>query len=198
MKTLSTRADAGGMESRTMREAQVAIDRNRRLRGYALVFNRLSDDLGGFREQIAPEFVARTLREGLDVRALFNHESSAVLGRTKAGTLELRADAHGLAVTIDPPDPPEPPNLLESISRGDISGMSFAFRTLEDNWDFKSDPPIRTLLDGTIREVSIVVFPAYPDTEVAVRSLQEAAKASGRRWTPSLAFRARQLRVHAR
>jgi len=185
-------------EQRDSGIAKIDVAQGRRIKGYALVFNRLSEDLGGFREQIAPEFVARTLREGLDVRALYNHDSGVVLGRTKAGTLRLDRDTHGLATAIDPPDPINPANLLESIRRGDISGMSFSFRTLEDNWDFKSDPPIRMLLDGIIREVSVVTFPAYADTSVAVRSLQEAARSSGYIWKPSLAFRQRQLRVHAR
>jgi HK97 family phage prohead protease len=187
-------SDAPAVEARALRDARLDVGDTRRIRGYALVFNRLSEDLGGFVEQIAPEFVNRTLQQGLDVRALFNHDSGAVLGRTTAGTLTLQRDVRGLAVTIDPPNPTEPPNLLESIRRGDISGMSFAFRTFEDNWDFKADPPIRTLLDGEIREISIVTFPAYPDTSVGVRALEEA-RGAGRGWKPSLAFRERLWRA---
>lgn len=183
-----------GLERRAAGGLLMPPGDGRTIRGHALVFNRLSEDLGGFREQIAPEAVNRTLREGLDVRALFNHDSAVVLGRVKAGTLRLDKDYQGLAVAIDPPDPISPANLLESIKRGDITGMSFGFRTLEDNWDFKVDPPIRTLLDVEIREVSIVTFPAYPDTSVAVRALEDAAKASGL-WRPSLKFREREFRA---
>lgn len=186
----------GDTERRDLNAAGLTASEARRIKGYALVFNRLSEDLGGFREQIAPEAVLRTLREGLDVRALFNHNPEIVLGRTKAGTLRLDKDPHGLAVTIDPPDPVNPPNLLESIRRGDISGMSFSFRTLEDSWDFKTDPPTRTLLDMIVREVSPVTFPAYSDTSIAVRSMDDAARLVG--WKPSMGFRERLLRVMAR
>ena len=169
---------------------------SRRIRGYPIVFNKPSEYIGGFVEYVAPEAVGRTLREGRDVRALFSHDAAKVLGRTRSGTLRLDKDAHGLQATIDPPDPTDPANLLELIRRGDVSGMSFQFTTLEDKWNFEGDVPVRTLLDIEIREVSIVTFPAYPDTSVAVRSLNEAAKAQGVTWKPSLAFRERWLRIH--
>ena len=76
----------------------------RTLRGYAIAFNSISEDLGGFREIILPDAVDRTLRERLDVRALVDHDPSQVLGRTTAGTLRLEKDAKGLIAEIDPPD----------------------------------------------------------------------------------------------
>lgn len=156
-----------------------ALDDGRRLRGYAIVFHRLSLDLGGFRERILPEAVTRTLRDGADVRALIDHDSAKVLGRTRAGTLRLDADGHGLRVDIDPPDTTVARDLLESVRRGDITGMSFAFKTLDDTWDKEAGETIREVRDMEIYEVSVVSFPAYPQTDVSVaqRSLREFERA---------------------
>jgi len=149
----------------------------RRVRGVAIVFDTLSEDLGFFREQIAPEAVDRTLREALDVRALVDHDPSKILGRTRAGTLRLDKTKQGLETLIDPPSTTAANDILESVRRGDVTGMSFAFKTLEDQWDLKTDPPTRTVLDMIISDVSIVTYPAYPSTEVAVRSLRTAQAA---------------------
>jgi uncharacterized protein len=141
------------------------------IRGYAIVFDRLSENLGGFRERIAAAAVDRTLHEGADLRALLNHDTNALpLGRLSAGTLRAEKDAHGLLVEIDPPEHAQ--GLVEAIKRRDVTGMSFAFRTIADEWDEGSMPPTRTVTDMLVREVSIVTFPAYPQTEVAVRSLR--------------------------
>jgi uncharacterized protein len=144
------------------------------IRGYAIVYNRLSELLGFFKEQIAPEAVTRTLTEGVDLRALIDHDPRAVLGRLKAGTLRVETDGHGLRVEIDPPNTTAGTDIVTSIRRGDISGMSFAFQTVQDQWDQTVDPPIRTVLDMRVREVSVVTFPAYPQTEVAMRSFAAA------------------------
>jgi HK97 family phage prohead protease len=142
------------------------------IRGHAIVVNRLSENLGFFREQIAPSALARTLTEGVDLRALVDHDPSRILGRLSAGTLRVEADAQGLLVAIDPPATTAGQDIVESIRRRDVTGMSFAFRTLQDAWDETTDPPTRTVTDMLVREVSIVTFPAYPQTDVAMRSLQ--------------------------
>ena len=150
------------------------------IRGYALVFGSLSEDLGGFREVIHPDFVKRTLREGIDLRAFVDHNPERIIGRLSAGTLRVKPDKHGLAVEIDPPDTTVGRDVVVSLRRRDLSGMSFSFRTLEDDWDFNTSPlPTRTLLDGRLGEVSVVAQPAYPDTTAAVRSLA-AARHPGR------------------
>jgi HK97 family phage prohead protease len=166
---------ADGLERRAAVGAvRVDVSTDRQIRGYAIVFDSLSVALGGFRERILPEAVNRTLREGLDVRALVDHDSSKIIGRVTAGTLSLAKDKSGLRVLINPPQTTVAADLLESIQRGDITGMSFAFRTLEDDWHIEDGEPVREVSDMVIREVSIVSFPAYEDTSVALRSLDQS------------------------
>jgi hypothetical protein len=150
------------------------------IRGYAIVFNRLSETLGFFREQIDPGAVDRTLQDRIDLRALVDHDSARPLGRLTAGTLRVEKDAHGLRVEIDPPMTTSGQDIVESIARRDVTGMSFAFRTLKEQWDETTDPPTRTVLDMLVREVSVVTFPAYPQTEVALRSLRAHLEQRGR------------------
>jgi HK97 family phage major capsid protein/HK97 family phage prohead protease len=136
--------------------------------GYAAVFNSMSEDLGGFREVIAPGAFADSL--GGDVRALWSHDQSIVLGRTKAGTLKIAEDRKGLRVEIRPPA--SAAGYVESIRRGDVSQMSFGFRVLEDGWTRAQDgTAVRTLMKVDLREVSPVAFPAYPASSVLVREL---------------------------
>ena len=141
-----------------------------RIEGYASVFNSLSEDLGGFVEIVRPGAFAKTINDG-DTRALWNHNDSYVLGRKSAGTLSLMEDARGLKVSIDPPDTQWASDLKTSIKRGDVSGMSFGFRTVRDNWRGDKAGLLRELLEIELFEVSPVTFPAYPETELQARAL---------------------------
>jgi HK97 family phage prohead protease len=166
-----------------------------KLTGTAIVFDALSEDLGGFRERIRPAAVDRTFAEKLDVRALVDLDTAKVLGRLCAGTLRMRATARGLEVDIEPPETSYARDVLESIRRGDISGMSFAFRTVTDDWHLEDGGPIREVMDMRVHEVSVVTFPAYTATEVDVarRSL-EAFQARPPVYRPSLAMRMNRQR----
>ena len=144
----------------------------RHIVGYAAVFNSLSEDLGGFREKIDPGAFAATLNTG-DVRALKNHNSDYVLGRNKSGTLTLSEDQRGLKIDIMPPDAQWAKDLMVSIDRKDIDQMSFGFRTIDQMWEGEYPEEIRTLMKVELFDVSPVTFPAYPDTEVGLRSLEE-------------------------
>lgn len=154
-------------------EGRAELGEDKRIRGYAIVFNVLSQDLGGFKERILPSAVDRTLREGLDVFAYADHDSGKVLGRTRAGTLRLQKDSHGLQVEITPPSTTLAKDLMVLIKRGDVTGMSFRFRALDDQWHMEDGLPIREVSDMIIGEVSVLSEPAYLDTSVAVRSMQE-------------------------
>lgn len=160
-------------EVRAFAECRIESVDERRVEGYAIVFDSPSLDLGGFREIIDPSAVDRTLTEGADVRALVDHDASKIIGRTRAGTLTLRKDTRGLRVSIEPdPEISYAKDMMRSVKRGDITGMSFGFRALEDDWSYDGPVPMRTVLDMKLSEVSVVTFPAYPDTSVALRSLQ--------------------------
>lgn len=175
-------------------EGRAEIGDDKKIRGYAIVFGALSEDLGGFRERMRTTSVDRTLREGLDVRAYFNHDTDKVLGRTRAGTLVLRKDAHGLGFEISPPSTTVAKDLIVSIRRGDITGASFRFRALDDEWHMEDGLPIREVSDMIIGEVSVVSEPAYPDTEVAVRSLREFQQTIKPPFRPSPDFLRRILK----
>lgn len=191
------RRGAGEWEVRAFVEARIEPD-GRKLNGLALTFHSLSENLGGFRERIAPEFVDRTLREGIDVRALVDHDSAKIIGRLSAGTLTLKKERSGLRAVINPPRTSYANDIVESVKRGDVSGMSFSFRITPDGdqWDEEDGELVRTLHDGWIREVSIVTFPAYPSTEIAMRSLD--AFRGEQPWKPSVKLRARMIRAGIR
>lgn len=161
------------MERRTFKLTEVRAtggEGGREFVGYAAVFNQLSEDLGGFRERIRPGAFAATLEED-DIRAVWNHNSDLVLGRVKAGTLELEEDARGLKVTIRPPDAQWARDHSQSIERGDVDQMSFAFQTVRDEWEYLPGAPIRELVQVRLFEVSPVTFPAYPQTEIGLRGM---------------------------
>lgn len=139
--------------------------------GHAAVFNSRSEDLGGFTEQIATGAFDDVLND--DVRALFNHNQNFVLGRTISKTLRLSIDEQGLRYEIDIPNTTVGNDLLESINRGDISQSSFGFIVGEDEWEKKDNNNLRTITKvARLYDVSPVTYPAYPETNAAVRSME--------------------------
>ena len=148
-----------------------ADDKPSKISGYAARFNVLSEDMGGFREKIKPGAFGKSLSGGADVRALVNHDPNLVIGRNTAGTLKVTENKTGLKVSITPPDTQAGRDIVTSIERGDIDGMSFGFRTVSDSWARVKDEEIRTLEEVELHDVSAVTYPAYTDTSVAVRSL---------------------------
>lgn len=141
--------------------------------GYAALFNSEADIGGYMTEVFLPGAFTESLKSE-DVRAYFDHDRGRVLGRMSAGTLRLREDEKGLAVEIDLPDTSDGRDVRELVERGDITGMSIGFQVLHDEWDETVDPPKRTIHEARLREASIVSEPAYGDTSVAMRSLEEA------------------------
>lgn len=188
-----------------LRAARVETDAHT-LTGYPIVFHSLSQDLGGFKERILPEAVDRTLRAGTNVDALLDHrrETSHILGSTDSGLLRLTKDREGLKVRITPPDTTAVRDAITVIQAGLVKGMSFAFRVWPDGaeWDDEDGIFVRTIKDMEFSEVSIVVNPAYLDTQISARNaaVDAAALAEYRAqaWRPSLAFRTRQVRAGRR
>lgn len=148
------------------------------LTGYAARFNVLSQDLGYFRERIAPGAFTRSLQEKADVRKLINHDPNLVLGRTKAGTLELSEDDKGLKFRFEMPDTSYARDLMESVRRGDINECSFGFMVRKQTWMEDDDPEeescIRELNDVDLFDVSTVTYPAYPETNSKIDRSQAA------------------------
>ena len=167
-----------------------------RLTGYAAKFNVLSRDLGGFKEKINPGAFGASLRDGADVRFLFNHSADVVLGRTASKTLEIGEDSTGLWFDGKMPNTGAARDLVELIDRGDVSEMSFGFRTIKDDWEMMGGMPVRTLHAVDLFDVSVVTFAAYPETDVATRGLQEFVKKTAKpEGTPALDTRVRRLRA---
>jgi uncharacterized protein len=160
-------------ELRVMRDGDNPV----KIEGYAAVFNKDSENMG-FIERIAPGAFKNALKTS-DVRALFNHDSNIILGRKSAGTLELKEDKKGLFMSVTPPDTQLVRDMvLTPIERGDITQQSFGFNIKSDEWkDLDKDVPTRTIMEvNELYDVSPVTFPAYPDTEVALRSLDNIKK----------------------
>src|SRR5215210_602241 len=120
-------------EQRTIDVDVEALDaRGRTVVGYAAVYDIVSEDLGGYRERIAPGAFATVLDS--DVRCLLNHDVNEVLGRTKSGTLRLFDERRGLRFELDLPDSPLGQNVREAVRRGDLDGASFRFVVGEEDW----------------------------------------------------------------
>lgn len=143
-------------------------DESGALEGYAAVFDQETELFDGFYEVVRRSAFDRTIENGFDTRALFNHDDNIVLGRIKAGTLSLSTDDHGLKVRIKPPQ--SAAGVVESIKRGDIDQMSFGFVSIKDEVTSRSDGTrLRELKEVKLYDVSPVTFPAYPTTEVQAR-----------------------------
>lgn len=145
------------------------------VKGYAVVFNALSEDMGGFRERFAPgAFTDSLKRQG--VLALFNHERSALLGRTSSGSLAVSQDSHGLGFQLVLPKTQLGADVAELVQRGDLSKMSFGFivPSRGDSWGSERGQMIRTVHQANLYEISIVPEPAYPQSSVGLRAELDA------------------------
>jgi HK97 family phage prohead protease len=139
------------------------------LYGYAAVFDSPSEPMP-FVEYVKRGAFAKTLERGADVRLLIDHEG-VPLARTTSGTLRLQEDDHGLAVVADlDPNNPDAMRVMSALKRGDLSQMSFAFRTVADS--FSDDRMVRELREVELFDVSVVTFPAYERTVAEIRSRQ--------------------------
>ena len=144
---------------------------NRHIEGYAIVFNSLSNDLGGFREIIEQGAITDELINNSDIVCLLNHDiKKGLLARSYhgRGSLKLEIDEHGLHYSFDAPNTDLGDEVLEGIRRGDISKCSFAFVCGEDNWtkDENGEYIRHVKKIKNLYDVSLVYHPAYEETEV--------------------------------
>ncbi|MBO6015247.1 MAG: HK97 family phage prohead protease [Lachnospiraceae bacterium] len=143
-----------------------------KIEGYFAVFDSIYDIAPGLSESIAPGAFSKTLSG--DIRALTNHDTTLVLGRTKAHTLELREDSHGLwgSISINPKDA-DAMNLYERVKRGDVDQCSFGFDIRSEDTDIREDGSIHwTIREVDLYEVSACTFPAYEETSISARNQQ--------------------------
>ena len=150
-------------------ETREEPDGKKSISGYFAVFNSETELWPGAYEEISPEAFDSTLSG--DVRALINHDSRLVLGRTKAGTLSLKTDSRGLwgDITINENDS-DAMNLYERVKRGDVDQCSFGFEILKEEADWREDGTVKwTLREVNLFEVSPCTFPAYEDTGIQAR-----------------------------
>jgi HK97 family phage prohead protease len=146
-------------------------DGKRTLSGYAAVFNSLSEDMGGWREQILPGAFSKCLAGNPDIVCLRDHNPSMILGRTTSGTLRVTQDEVGLRFECDLPDTTQANDLVTSLERKDINGCSFGFYCTRDNWHEDDGLEVRDVIEADVFDCSVVTYPAYPATSVSLRSL---------------------------
>ncbi|MFP7447127.1 HK97 family phage prohead protease [Bacillus infantis] len=154
-------------------EIRETEDGQRTITGYAVKWEMKSHKMGywtRFREQFKKGAFTESLNKE-DQRALWSHDTSKVLGRTKNGTLRLYEDDIGLRFELDLPNTTLGNDAYETIKRGDVDGVSFGFSMRKQEWD-ESDPDniVRTISQADLFEISPVGFPAYPDSQVSARS----------------------------
>lgn len=159
-------------------------DNNPIIEGYFAVFNSVYELWDGATESIAPGAFDNTISG--DVRALINHDTTLVLGRTTAGTLELKVDSHGLwgRVKINPNDQ-DAMNLHARVERGDVSQCSFGFFIVSEETEFRDDGSVHwTITEVDLFEVSACTFPAYEATSLSARAkdIENAKKRSLEIW----------------
>ena len=142
-----------------------------RVAGHAAVFNERANIAGVFEERIAPGAFAEAIGRD-DVVFLINH-AGLPLARTRSGTLSLREDERGLYMETElDRDDPEVRSIAPKMKRGDLDKMSFAFKVEREEWDDTGEIPLRTIHQLSLRDVSIVTYPAYDGTDIALRSME--------------------------
>lgn len=148
-------------------------------RGHAAVFNQMTEIAGLWREQIAPGTFKKTLKDGADVRFLWNHNPETVMARTKSGNLKLAEDKAGLDTRADLDSSDwDVQRILPKLKRGDVTQMSFAFRAITSEWNEEPEDkglPIRTIKEVQLFDVSPVTYPAYEGTDAELVSIRALA-----------------------
>lgn len=160
-------------------------DGTRKIVGYGAVFYRAGDR--GTEYELWSDTVEHVGRNAFDnaikqddVRGLFNHDPSVVLGRTTAGTMRLSVDERGLRYEVDLPDTTAAKDVAASIKRGDITGSSFSFSVVKESWQQGKERTIRTLEELRLHDVGPVTFPAYESSTTGLRAIGETSEAEAK------------------
>lgn len=168
------------------------------IHGLAAVFYREEDSGTEYRlwenavERIMPGAFDRAVQDD-DVRALFNHDPSQILGRTKAGTLRLSVDEQGLRYDVEPSEIRMYQDVLNMLKRGDIDGSSFSFVVTRETWLKEGDKEIRQVEDLELYDVGPVTYPAYAATQAWARA-EDFARRSHDLWVEHIERQKEQIR----
>ncbi|MBB3035385.1 HK97 family phage prohead protease [Alteriqipengyuania lutimaris] len=185
------RAFVGGLELR----AEGDGESGQTTKGYACLYDNDTNIGGYFIERFAKGAFTKSLKER-DVVALHSHDDGRPMGRKSRDTLRFSDDDKGLGFENDLPDTQDGRDLATSLERGDIEGMSFRFRAIKEEWDESGDVPKRTVIEAELYEITYTAFPAYPDTEVGMRSLQAARDERRQHNKAGAAARLRMKQAH--
>lgn len=157
-----------------------ADDGGKKFVGRAVVYNEPSNLIyGQFREELLPGCFSDSLSAGRDVYCSIDHDMNRLLGRQSAGTLILKPDERGIEVEVPIPEYSYAKDLTLAIQRRDLTGMSFIFDVLDDDWSMKDGKRHRVVKKADLYEVAFVFFPAYPETEAGLRSVPRAYPVAG-------------------
>ena len=166
---------------------------SRTVSGIAARFNHLSEDLGGWRERLAPGSFRSTLGDGHDIKMFHSHDPARVLASTRTGSLQLNEGVDGLNFRAALPNTSDGDDVLELCHRGELE-MSFGFRCLKDDWEDEDDPdfendrgrrsktiPVRKVMQAHLIEISSVAMPAYAGGATSIKPEAMAAAAAASR-----------------
>lgn len=170
-----TREIAADLKTRSEESGEPVIE------GYFAVFNDIYEMFPGATETIAPGAFTKTISD--DIRALINHDTTLVLGRTAAHTLEVSQDERGLfgRIRINPNDT-DAMNLYARVKRGDVSQCSIGFEITEEDTEYRDDGSVHwTIKEVKLYEVSCCTFPAYENTGISARKRDLEALQAKRR-----------------
>lgn len=169
--------DREKIQRRTTRERPTEFasrdeNENPVIEGYFAVYNSIYEIAPGMSESIAPGAFSESLSG--DVRALVNHDTTKVTGRTTNRTLVLRDDEHGLWAHIDVnPKDTDAMNAHARVERRDVTQCSIGFDIIQEDTEIRDDGSVHwTIRKARLHEVSICTFPAYKETNITARAEQ--------------------------
>jgi hypothetical protein len=182
-KTTTTKHEVRTQLASQRFEIRSNSDGTRSISGYFATWDTLSTDLGGFRERIQRGAFSQSLRDNPDVLCYYNHNSDLILGRVASGTLSVSEDSTGLKFLCQLPETSVARDLIALMERGDVSACSFAFSVPQngDEWTEVNGQIIRTVIQASLWEGSIVGTPAYPQTVADLRSCPSALRSKLKR-----------------